>query len=48
MTRETWRRARGSFDQAYFELKETMLPHWNDMANETLSADKVADREVGQ
>ncbi len=48
MTRETWRRARGSFDQAYLELKETMLPHWNDMANETLSAGKVSNQEVDQ
>lgn len=34
--------------QAYLELKETMLPYWNDMANETLSAGHVSDQEVGQ
>ncbi len=42
MTRETWRRARASFDRAYGEFKETMLPHWEAMATDTLPADKVA------
>ena len=28
MTRETWRRARASFDRAYVEFRESMLPHW--------------------
>jgi cellulose biosynthesis protein BcsQ len=28
MTRETWRRARGSFDQAYTEFRTTMLAAW--------------------
>lgn len=42
MTRETWRRARESFDRAYIEFKETMLPHWQAMC--ALSADKDADK----
>ncbi|WP_375175140.1 AAA family ATPase [Pseudooceanicola sp.] len=41
MTRETWRRARASFDRAYDEFKVAMLPHWEGMAAQTLSADKV-------
>ncbi len=41
MTRETWRRARASFDQAYAEFKATMLPHWEALDEETLPADKV-------
>jgi len=41
MTRETWRRARTSFDQAYAEFKETLVPHWEALSEETLSADKV-------
>ena len=45
MTRETWRRARASFDRAYEELITTMLPHWEAMAaensGETLPAGKV-------
>ena len=45
MTRETWRRARASFDRAYAELKTTMLPHWEAMAYETLPADKVSSGE---
>lgn len=36
MTRETWRRARASFDRAYTEFRDVMQPRW-----ETLSADKV-------
>jgi cellulose biosynthesis protein BcsQ len=40
MTRETWRRARASFDQAYGEFRDTMLPHWS---AGTLSADKVKE-----
>ncbi|MEJ2021719.1 MAG: chromosome partitioning protein ParA, partial [Maritimibacter sp.] len=43
MTRETWRRARGSFDKAYGEFKETMLPLWEAKSNPTLSADKVME-----
>jgi cellulose biosynthesis protein BcsQ len=31
MTRETWRRARTSFDQAYIEFRTTMLTAWDDM-----------------
>lgn len=46
MTRETWRRARGSFDTAYVEFKDTMLPHWNALSEATLSADKVSVEEV--
>ncbi|MCF2903358.1 AAA family ATPase [Octadecabacter sp. CECT 8868] len=41
MTRETWRRARASFDRAYGEFREVILPHWEAMSEETLSADKV-------
>lgn len=48
MTRETWRRARASFDRAYTEMKESLLPHWQAMAEEApLSADKVS-RETAQ
>lgn len=42
MTRETWRRARASFDRAYSEFHQTMLPHWQAMSEEALSADKVS------
>lgn len=45
MTRETWRRARGSFDQAYDEFREVMLLAWERMNADTeitLSADKEA------
>ncbi|MFV0490287.1 MAG: AAA family ATPase [Pseudorhodobacter sp.] len=45
MTRETWRRARASFDRAYLEFRETMLPHWEALDQATLSADKVAPEE---
>ncbi|MEM1237409.1 MAG: AAA family ATPase [Pseudomonadota bacterium] len=47
MTRETWRRARGSFDAAFAEFTQTMLPQWEALgapdqaAAETLSAGKV-------
>ena len=41
MTRETWRRARASFDRAYDEFRGTMLPHWRAMSERTLPADKV-------
>ncbi|SHF63996.1 Cellulose biosynthesis protein BcsQ [Loktanella atrilutea] len=34
MTRETWRRARASFDQAYDEFHDTMLPHWTAMGTQ--------------
>jgi cellulose biosynthesis protein BcsQ len=56
MTRETWRRARASFDRAYAEFHATMLPHWeglekgfdpgllNDRQAPTLSADKLAPK----
>ena len=29
MTRETWKRARGSFDRAYEEFRETVLRAWD-------------------
>lgn len=29
MTRETWRRARTSFDQAYDEFRETLVQAWD-------------------
>jgi len=41
MTRETWLRARRSFDRAYGEFRGTMLPHWRAMAGETLPTGKV-------
>ena len=41
MTRETWRRARASFDRAYGEFKGVMLPGWQSLNDPTLSADKV-------
>ena len=34
MTRETWRRARTSFDQAYEEFRENILTAWEDMEDE--------------
>ena len=43
MTRETWRRARASFDRAYEEFRDTALPAWERMAERELSADKVAE-----
>ena len=46
MTRETWRRARASFDRAYGEFQEVMLPHWRDLGQAgTLPADKVVETE---
>lgn len=47
MTRETWRRARGSFDRAYDEFRDVMLPSWDRMATPpqpALSADKIAPK----
>lgn len=41
MTRETWLRARHSFDQAYAEFRATLLPHWHGMARGTLPTGKV-------
>jgi len=35
MTRETWRRARGSFDRAYGEFHETLMPAWQRMGAQT-------------
>ena len=46
MTRETWRRARASFDRAYSEFRDTMQPHWTALSGETLPADKVAAEGV--
>jgi len=34
MTRETWRRARASFDQAWKEFHGAMLPAWEELAAE--------------
>jgi len=35
MTRETWRRARATFDRAYEEFKQTALQAWDKLeANE--------------
>jgi cellulose biosynthesis protein BcsQ len=34
MTRETWRRARASFDQAYEEFKTNVLLAWDNMEDE--------------
>ena len=46
MTRETWRRARASFDQAYLEFKKVMLPHWEALGQGTLPADKVVEERT--
>ena len=46
MTRETWRRARASFDRAYREFRDTMMPSWQGPGDETLSADKVEQKGV--
>ena len=35
MTRETWRRARSTFDTAYAEFRETILKAWDRMEEET-------------
>lgn len=43
MTRETWLRARHSFDKAYEEFKATLLPHWQGMSGGTLPVGKVLD-----
>lgn len=43
MTRETWRRARASFDTAYAEMKGTLNSHWEAIASGTLPADKVGE-----
>jgi cellulose biosynthesis protein BcsQ len=34
MTRETWRRARATFDNAYLEFRETMIGAWDQMEDE--------------
>jgi len=34
MTRDTWRRARGSFDKAYEEFKETFIGAWKNLEDE--------------
>ena len=31
MTRETWRRARGSFDQAYVEFRDNLVKAWGEI-----------------
>ncbi|MEX0281714.1 MAG: AAA family ATPase [Arenibacterium sp.] len=45
MTRETWRRARASFDRAYVEFRDVMLPHWSGLsvAPETTSEQERVD-----
>ncbi len=35
MTRETWRRARGTFDNAYLEFRATMIGAWEQMEADT-------------
>lgn len=35
MTRETWRRARGTFDVAYGEFKDSILTAWDQIEDET-------------
>lgn len=35
MTRETWRRARATFDQGYEEFKQAILSAWDQMEDET-------------
>lgn len=34
MTRETWRRARATFDQAYEEFRDTILASWDQLEDE--------------
>jgi hypothetical protein len=34
MTRETWKRARRSFDAAYTEMKDTVLEAWKKLPEE--------------
>ncbi len=34
MTRETWRRARATFDQAYEEFRDTILKAWDQLEDE--------------
>ncbi len=34
MTRETWRRARGTFDNAYSEFRDTMISAWDKLEDE--------------
>jgi len=34
MTRETWRRARATFDQGYGEFKEAIVNAWDQMEDE--------------
>jgi cellulose biosynthesis protein BcsQ len=34
MTRETWRRARSSFDQAYEEFRDNMIEAWDKLEDE--------------
>ena len=35
MTRETWRRARGSFDQAYGEFRDNLIAAWDKLEDRT-------------
>ena len=35
MTRETWRRARGSFDQAYGEFRDNLITAWDKLEDRT-------------
>jgi len=35
MTRETWRRARTTFDRAYEEFRDTLLAAWANMENKS-------------
>jgi len=45
MTRETWRRARDSFDRAYDEFRATVLQHWPGMETTTPPASAARQEE---
>lgn len=47
LTRETWRRARATFDAAWEEFHATALPHWQAMAAEAATEAAAAGRGGG-
>ena len=47
MTRETWRRARGSFDRAYAEFKGTVLAGWPGLDTGLEDAGAGPDQDLG-
>ncbi len=48
MTRETWRRARTTFDRAWAEFHAAMLPEWQAMATENTSLIRETETEKEQ